>query len=154
MRFIVYGAGAIGGVIGARLAQHACDVVLIARGAHRDAIRAHGLTIEWGDERLTLPIPVVATPDEVDFGSDDVVLLAMKSQDTRGALDKLAVVASPTVPVVCAQNGVANERAALRHFANVYAMCVMCPAMHLEPGVVQAYSSPVSGLLDLGRYPE
>ena len=54
---------------------------------------------------------------------------------------------------MCAQNGVANERVALRSFANVYAMCVMCPTGHLEPGVVEAYSSPVSGLLDLGRYP-
>ena len=55
---------------------------------------------------------------------------------------------------MCAQNGVANERAALRLFANVYGMCVMCPTGHLEPGVVEAYSSPVTGLLDIGRYPE
>ena len=47
----------------------------------------------------------------------------------------------------------ANERAALRVFANVYGMCVMCPTGHLEPGVVEAYSSPVTGLLDVGRYP-
>src|SRR5262249_6402941 len=49
--------------------------------------------------------------------------------------------------------GVANERAALRIFANVYGMCVMCPTGHLEPGVVEAYSSPTTGLLDVGQYP-
>jgi 2-dehydropantoate 2-reductase len=50
------------------------------------------------------------------------------------------------------QNGVENERRVLRHFPNTYAMCVMCPATHLRPGVIQAHSAPVSGLLDLGRY--
>ena len=49
MRFVVYGAGAIGGVIGARLHQHGHEVVLIARGAHLEAIRARGLRIESAD---------------------------------------------------------------------------------------------------------
>ncbi len=54
---------------------------------------------------------------------------------------------------MCAQNGVENERVALRMFANVCGMCVMCPATHLTPGVVQANSSPITGLLDVGRWP-
>ena len=41
----------------------------------------------------------------------------------------------------------------LRHFANTYAVCVMSPTSHIEPGVVIAQSAPVSGLLDIGRYP-
>jgi 2-dehydropantoate 2-reductase len=55
--------------------------------------------------------------------------------------------------VACAQNGVENERVALRLFRNVYGVHVMLPASHLEPGIVQASSAPVTGLLDLGRYP-
>ena len=51
------------------------------------------------------------------------------------------------------QNGVENERRVLRHFPNTYGMCVMCPATQLRPGVVQVHSAPVSGLLDLGRFP-
>ena len=51
------------------------------------------------------------------------------------------------------QNGVENERRVLRRFPRTYAMCVMCPASHLRPGVVVAHSAPVTGLLDLGRYP-
>ena len=51
------------------------------------------------------------------------------------------------------QNGVANEPTALRYFAGVYGMCVMCPAVHLEPGIVEASSAPVSGILDIGCYP-
>src|SRR4029077_11846764 len=42
---------------------------------------------------------------------------------------------------------------ALRGFADVYGVLVMCPATHLEPGIVQANSAPISGLLDLGPYP-
>jgi len=83
----------------------------------------------------------------------DVVLLAMKSQDTASGLAALRQAAVPSTTVVCLQNGVDNERAALRLFANVYAVCVMCPAAHLEPGVVEAFSSPIPGLLDVGRYP-
>ena len=45
MRFVVYGAGAIGGVVGARMFQNGHDVVLIARGAHYEAIRDKGLRI-------------------------------------------------------------------------------------------------------------
>jgi 2-dehydropantoate 2-reductase len=55
--------------------------------------------------------------------------------------------------VACLQNGVENERIALRLFAHVYGVCVVLPADHLEPGVVQSFSAPIPGLLDVGRYP-
>ena len=77
----------------------------------------------------------------------------MKSQDTEAALEALEAVAPPETPVVCAQNGVANERRAVRRFANTYGLCVMCPATHLEPGVIRGHSVPISGLMDLGRFP-
>ena len=153
MRFVVYGAGAIGGVVGGRLFQNGFDVVLIARGEHYSAIRDDGLRVESSDDRVTLGVPVVAHPAEVGVTEGDIVLLAVKSQDTAQAVTSLAEVASPSTPVCCLQNGVDNERTVLRRFANVYAVGVMCPAGHLEPGVVQAYSSPTSGILDLGRYP-
>jgi 2-dehydropantoate 2-reductase len=153
VRFVVYGAGAIGGVLGGRLAEHGADVTLIARGAHLEAIRAHGLTIESPDSTVTVHVPVAATPGDAAIGHGDVVVLAMKSQDTADALKALAAGAPPSIRVVCAQNGVDNERSALRHFEHVYGMCVMCPATHLDPGVVQASSSPVTGLMDVGRWP-
>jgi 2-dehydropantoate 2-reductase len=153
VRFIVYGAGAVGGVVGSRLFQQGHDVVLIARGAHYQTIRDQGLRLETPDGAATLPIPVVDRPDGVCFGEDDLVLLACKSQDTGAALASLAAAAPSTVPVTCLQNGVENERLALRLFAHVYGICVMCPATHLSPGVVQANSVPVTGILDVGRYP-
>ncbi len=153
MRFVIFGAGAIGGVLGGRLHQHGADVVLIARGAHLDAIRAAGLRLQDPDSEVTLPVAAVGHPRDAELREGDVVVLAMKSQDTAAALDALSAVAPPTTPVVCAQNGVENERVALRRFNRVYGMCVMCPATHLEPGVVQASSTPVSGLMDVGRWP-
>ena len=152
MRFVIYGAGAVGGVIGGRLFQHGHDVVLIARGPHFEAIRDRGLRLVDPDGEVTLPIPVVDAPAAIEWRPDDVVFFTMKTQDTTRALDPLAAVA-PDVAIVCAQNGVQNERMALRRFARVYALCVMLPAEHLEPGVVAASSAPTSGLLDLGCYP-
>ncbi len=102
---------------------------------------------------MTLTIPVVSHPAGVDFRDDDVVLLAMKSQHTGKALSALAASAPTTVGVVCVQNGVANESAALRLFEDVYGVCVVCPALHLDPGVVEAHAGPVTGILDLGRFP-
>ncbi|MGO9876532.1 MAG: ketopantoate reductase family protein [Acidimicrobiia bacterium] len=153
MRFIVYGAGAIGGVIGARLVQGGYDVTLIARGAHYEAIRDRGLRIRSPDDDATLAIPVVDHPSQLSFSADDVVVLAMKSQDTIGACEALRSCAVPDVAVACFQNGVENERVALRHFSNTYGVCVMSPTSHIEPGVVIAQSAPVSGLLDIGCYP-
>ena len=153
MRFVVYGAGAIGGVVGARMFQHGHDVVLIARGAHYGAIRDSGLRIRSPVDDVTLPIPVVDHPSQLSLTADDVVFLAMKSQDTIAACEALAACAPPDLAVACLQNGVENERVLLRHYANTYAVCVMSPTSHIEPGVVIAQSAPVSGLLDIGRYP-
>jgi 2-dehydropantoate 2-reductase len=154
MRHIVYGAGGIGGVMGARLHQAGHDVLLIARGAHYEAIRDKGLRVQSAEDDVTLEIPVVDHPSAIEWRDDDVVFLGMKSQDTLEALTTLEPIAPPSIAVVSLQNGVANERLALRFFANVYGICVMCPTNYLTPGVVQAYSAPITGLLDIGRYPD
>ncbi|WP_026876481.1 ketopantoate reductase family protein [Jiangella gansuensis] len=153
MAFVIYGAGAIGGLLGARLFDTDADVRLIARGEHLTALREHGLRVESAEGAWTVPVPAAGSPAEAGVGPGDVVVLAMKSQDTAAALAELRTVAGPGTPVVCVQNGVANERMALRLFENVYAVCVMCPAAHVSPGVVQAHAAPVPGILDLGRYP-
>lgn len=153
MRFVIFGAGAIGGVVGARLFQAGADVVLIARGQHHDAIAARGLTLETPAERVTLSIPVVAHPGEVRWDEGDVVLLAVKGQDTVAALSALRTAAGPGIAVVCLQNGVENERVAARLFTRAYGAVVMCPTAHLEPGIVQAYAAATTGAIDVGSYP-
>jgi 2-dehydropantoate 2-reductase len=152
-RYVIYGAGAVGGTIGARLHQAGHDVVLIARGEHLAALQRDGLRLQTPDEEVVLAVAAAGSVGDVDWRDGDVVMLAMKTQDTAPALAALAAVAPPGVAVVCAQNGVENERLALRLFPNVYGICVMLPASHLEPGVVQANGVPLSGLLDIGRFP-
>lgn len=153
MRFVVFGAGAIGGVVGARLHQSGHEVALIARGAHFEAIRRHGLTLETPNERTVLKIPVADSPAGLEWTDDEVVLLTVKSQDTAGALLALRDVAPAHTPIVCLQNGVDNERVAQRLFRRVSAAVVMSPTGHMEPGVVQAYGTRMTGVIDVGRYP-
>ena len=154
MKFIVIGPGAIGGVIGGRLFESGHEVVLVARGRHLETIRSRGLTVVSPTGTLTHEVQVVGHPAESGIGTGDVAIIATKSQDTQAALDGLVAAGSPGIAVACAQNGVRNEEAALRVFENVYGICVMSPTAHSEPGVVEAYSSPVTGILDVGRYPE
>ncbi|GAA1263559.1 2-dehydropantoate 2-reductase [Planotetraspora silvatica] len=159
MRYIIIGAGAIGGTIGGRLFQSGHDVLLVARGAHYEALRDGGLRLITPEGDAHLPIPVTDRP--VRLGGDDVLVLATKTQDTAGALDAWADrpvdgggTAAERLPLVCAQNAVENERVALRRFARVYGMCVWLPALHLEPGIVATYGRPLSGMLPIGRYPQ
>jgi 2-dehydropantoate 2-reductase len=148
-RWLVIGAGAIGGTIGGRLFQGGADVALVARGAHGKALRADGLLLRDPDGEERLPIPTVAAPADLDWSDGDVAIVATKTQDALAVLEDLATVA-PGVPIVCATNGVEAERLALRRFEQVHGMCVMLPAAHLEPGVVEASSAPCSGVLDIG----
>lgn len=153
MRFVIYGAGAVGGAIGARLAARGADVALIARGAHAAAMRERGLAIVTPRGESIVRVHVAEHPRDLAWTGDEVVILAVKSQDTAAALEALAAAAPPSIEVACAQNGIANERAALRRFARVAAVYVWVPAEHLEPGVVRVYGAERDGILDVGRYP-
>ena len=152
-RYVLYGAGAVGGVIGGRLSLAGHEVTLVARGAHLDRIRAVGLVLDTADERHAVRAPATDTAAGLAWHDDTVVVLAVKSHQTETALADLGRHAPETVPVVCAQNGVANEPATLRRFARTYAITVMLPAQHLQPGVVVQGCHPVPGILDIGRYP-
>jgi 2-dehydropantoate 2-reductase len=153
MRYVILGAGAVGGVIGSTLARAGHDVALVARGKHLDALRADGLTLMSPSGTVTTPLPAFATITDARPGADDVVIVAVKGQDTLYLLREMSSASPSSTSVVCAQNGVENERVALRLFRNVYGMCVMTPATHLEPGVVVVHAAPEPGVFDLGRWP-
>ena len=153
MKYIIYGAGAIGGTIGARLHMSGRPVTLIARGEHLEKIRSRGLEFSEPDATTILQIPAAADPHEIDMVDGDVVILAMKSQDTVAAVRTLATAAPPGIHLVSAQNGVNNERVALRSFAHVSGALVVVAADHLEPGIVLRFGEPFVGILDVGRYP-
>ncbi|MVO86314.1 ketopantoate reductase family protein [Streptomyces sp. p1417] len=161
MRYIIIGAGAVGGSVGGRLAEAGHDVVLVARGAHLRALRERGLTLTTPDGTRTHRPPVVSEPAELGtLRPDDVLVLAVKTQDSEAALGAWSTrpvaggtTAAESLPVVCAQNGVDSERMALRRFARVYGMCVWLPATYVEPGTVAAAGAPYTGILHIGRYP-
>ena len=153
MRYVILGAGAMGGSIGGRLFEHGRDVVLVARGDHQAAIATRGLELRDPDRSVTLLIPSVSSVADVGFEQGDVAVLATKTQQSEAILAELAVHAPSDIHVVCAQNGVENERLALRRFADTYSVVVQLPATHLVPGVVVAHSAPITGSLDIGRHP-
>ncbi|MCB1489500.1 MAG: 2-dehydropantoate 2-reductase [Bauldia sp.] len=105
MRICVFGAGAIGGYLAARLATvDGPDLSLVARGPHLDAIRTKGLRlIEDGAETVH---PVRATNDAAELGPQDCVILCLKAHSLTPALDAIAPLVGPETAVVTAQNGV------------------------------------------------
>jgi 2-dehydropantoate 2-reductase len=153
MRYVVYGAGAIGGSIGGALLSAGYDVVMIARGTHLDVMKSDGLIVRSPDGEVRHRVRAFADPLDAGIGADDVVFLSVKTQDSAGALAMLRDASGVDTAVVCAQNGVENERLALRLFRNVYGMYVDLPAEHIEPGAVEMMFGVPHGAIDLGRYP-
>lgn len=161
MRYIVIGAGAVGGSLGGRLHESGRDVVLVARGEHAAALRADGLRFTTPEGTRYVRIPVAGGPEDVELRPDDVLVLAVKTQHTADALARWARrpvagggTAGEVLPLLCAQNGVENERLALRLFRRVYGVCVVLPASFLRPGAVTAACGPYTGVLVLGGCPD
>lgn len=153
MRFIIFGLGAVGGAIAAALTRSGADVIGIARGRMLAAIREDGLLFRTPAGAERVKFPVVGAPSVIAFRPDDVIFLTMKSQDTADALAALVEAGVADQSVFCFQNGLNNERLALRHFDNVYGVTVMIPADYTVPGEVACYGTPRHGLFDIGRYP-
>jgi len=108
MSITIYGAGAIGGVTGAALARAGHDVLLVDRAEdHVAAMNAHGLTIESREGSVTVPVRAI-TPGALGHGLG-LVLLAVKSQDTSGALEVLTPRLAADGAIVSLQNGLNEE---------------------------------------------
>jgi len=152
MRFIVYGAGGIGCVVGGHLERTGHDVTLIGRPGHARAINEHGLRLVTPTGVHTLPIPAVTSPAQADISADDVVFFCMKGQDMTEAIRSLKEVVNE-VPVFCFQNGVRNEEVASQYFSRVYGVMVRVGAVYLTDGEVTARRDP-PGWLAIGRYPQ
>ena len=109
MRVAVFGAGGVGGYLGARLADaDAAEVHLIARGPHLDALRDRGLELRSIDDDCHVELP--ATEDPGEIGPVDVVVFTVKSTDTRAAARALGPLLDDDTAVISFQNGVDNER--------------------------------------------
>lgn len=150
MRYVIVGTGAVGGAIACLLAEAGRAVVAVARGAHGEAIAAHGLTLRRPSGTRTWRIPRVASASELALARDDVVLFAVKSQDATEALAAIA----PNAAIVCAQNGVVTEPMVAARGDRVHGMMSWIAAQHLEPGVVELFDSSRPGVFRVGRYPD
>jgi len=108
MTITIYGAGAIGGITGARLAHAGHDVLLVDKAEdHVAAINARGLTIESREGIINIAVHAI-TPEALGSGLE-LVLLAVKSQDTPAALDVLKPRLAPDGTIVSLQNGLNEE---------------------------------------------
>ncbi|MDH5254559.1 MAG: 2-dehydropantoate 2-reductase [Gammaproteobacteria bacterium] len=104
MKICIYGAGAIGGYLGAQLAGTDAEVSLVARGPHLAAMRERGLTLISGDGRYT--VAVNCTDDPGALGPQDYVILTLKAHSTLPILDHLKPLLGPQTAIVTAQNGI------------------------------------------------
>jgi 2-dehydropantoate 2-reductase len=104
MKICIYGAGAIGGFLGARLALAGADVSLVARGAHLAAIKANGLTLVSHGECFNCKIP--ATDNAAELGPQDCVIIALKAHSVPAVVDDIHALCGPATSIVSAVNGV------------------------------------------------
>jgi len=103
MKICIYGAGAIGGYVGAMLSRAGADVSLIARGPHLAAIREKGLRLKSAEDDFT--VHPRATDDPSELGPQDYVLLTLKAHGVRAVADAMQPLLGPDTAVVTAQNG-------------------------------------------------
>jgi len=104
MKFAIYGAGAIGGLLGAHLARTGEDVTLIARGPHLAAMREKGLKVSGHSGDFT--VKPRATDNPAEAGPQDYVIVALKSHAVAPIAEKMAPLLGPKTAVVMAVNGV------------------------------------------------
>ena len=104
MRICIYGAGAIGGYVGAQLALAGADVSLVARGPHLKAMRDNGLRLRIGGEEKIAR--VTATDDPAELGPQDTVFVALKAHSIPGVVDQMTTLLGNDTSIVTAVNGI------------------------------------------------
>jgi 2-dehydropantoate 2-reductase len=163
-RYVIVGAGAIGGTVGGVLARAGVPTVLVARGRHAETLATTGLTLRTPDGIFHTPVTAVSGAEHVRLTSDDVLVFTTKTQQLDAALqqwvdqpvhgpDGIMGSAGDLLPALTALNGVVAEEKALRYFRRVFGVCVWLPAVHLEPGEVIVRSWPVVGQFHISRWP-
>jgi 2-dehydropantoate 2-reductase len=146
MRFVVVGAGGVGGYFGTRLAAAGHDVTFVARGKHLAAIQEHGLLVRspLGDLRSD----ATAVPTIADAGPADLVIVAVKLWDTDDVAAQLAPAVAAGARVVSLQNGVLKDDVLRTHVPADAVLGGVCyiSAVIESPGVI-AHNGPLQRLV-------
>jgi 2-dehydropantoate 2-reductase len=157
MRIAIVGSGGVGGYFGGRLAAVGSDVTFLARGAHLEAMRTHGLRITSPKGDLHLR-HVSAASDPAAVGPVDVAFFAVKLYDTDGALAMLPPLVGPDTIVVGFQNGVETIASLTRTVgaAHTAGGVSYVSAVIAEPGVIKhtAMDHLIFGMPDGSRSPQ
>ena len=103
MKVAIYGAGAIGGWMGVRLAQAGCEVSVVARGATLEALQMHGLRLESTE---TVSVPVRSSGNPADLGVQDLVIIAVKAPAMADVAMAIGPLIGSATIVLTAMNGV------------------------------------------------
>ena len=106
MKIAIIGAGAIGGMVGAKLALAGEDVTFLVRGANLQAIRSQGMTLVMHDGERLVARNVKATNDYAEAGVQDMVVLAMKAHQVEAVAGELPKLLGPETVIVTMQNGI------------------------------------------------
>jgi 2-dehydropantoate 2-reductase len=106
MRICIYGAGAIGGYMGARLAQVDAEVSFVARGPHLAAMQANGVRLREADGEESVVRNVRCTSDPTELGEQDYVIIALKAHSVPGIVDKVQPLIGENTAIVTAVNGI------------------------------------------------
>jgi len=104
MKICIFGAGAIGGYMGAKLAQAGADVSLVARGPHLAAMKANGLRLIEEEGEIT--VPVTASDNAADLGPQDYVIVTLKAHSVPPVVPKMQPLIGETTTIVSGVNGV------------------------------------------------
>ncbi|MBN2760974.1 MAG: 2-dehydropantoate 2-reductase [Rhodobacteraceae bacterium] len=104
MKICIFGAGAIGGYMGAKLAQVGADVSLVARGPHLKAMRENGLRLIEEDGETT--VKVTASDNAADLGPQDYVIVTLKAHSVPPVVPKMQPLVGENTTIVSGVNGV------------------------------------------------
>src|SRR6201996_1442754 len=163
-RYVIIGAGAIGGTMGAVLTRAGAPTVLVARGRHAEILAVEGIALRTPDGTFRTAVSAASGTEHVRLTDRDGLVFATKTQQLDAALQErvdqpvhgpngVNGTAGGRLPGMAALDGVAAEEKALRYFRRVFGICVWLPAVHLEPGEVIVRSWPVAGQFHIARWP-
>lgn len=148
MKICVVGAGAIGGMLGVKLALTGHDVTLILRGANLEAVKQNGMALieESGNELIAQPIK--ATSKIADAGVQDVVILALKAHQVAAVAAELPLLMHSTTRVVTMQNGIPWW-----YFHKLAGDYAGMPVKAVDPDGVIAQHIPIDSVIGSVVYP-